>query len=154
VPPPVLERRRALFVLGLAALGVAAGQAGYATLRFARAPVSYGPSLRRRLGPLEDFPLGTTTYVEGAQVFVRRDPGGPRALSAVCTHLGCTVRRDGAGFLCPCHGSRYDGRGRVVSGPAPRNLAHHAVAVDARGHLVVDLGVELAGDPDDETKGT
>ncbi len=54
----------------------------------------------------------------------------------VCTHLGCApgFRPDvGAadlggsswlgGFLCPCHGSRYDLAGRVFKGqPAPRNL--------------------------------
>ena len=54
----------------------------------------------------------------------------------VCTHLGCapSYRPDvGAadlggsswvgGFLCPCHGSKYDLAGRVYSGqPAPRNL--------------------------------
>ena len=54
----------------------------------------------------------------------------------VCTHLGCApgYRPDvGAadlggsswvgGFLCPCHGSKYDLAGRVYSGqPAPRNL--------------------------------
>ena len=54
----------------------------------------------------------------------------------VCTHLGCapSYRPDVAaadlggsswvgGFLCPCHGSKYDLAGRVYSGqPAPRNL--------------------------------
>ena len=54
----------------------------------------------------------------------------------VCTHLGCApnYRPDvGAadlggsswvgGFLCPCHGSKYDLAGRVYSGqPAPSNL--------------------------------
>lgn len=54
----------------------------------------------------------------------------------VCTHLGCapSYRPDvGAadlggsswvgGFLCPCHGSKYDLAGRVYSGqPAPSNL--------------------------------
>ena len=54
----------------------------------------------------------------------------------VCTHLGCApgYRPDvGAadlggsswvgGFLCPCHGSKYDLAGRVFKGePGPRNL--------------------------------
>lgn len=54
----------------------------------------------------------------------------------VCTHLGCAPNyrpEVGAadlggsswvgGFLCPCHGSKYDLAGRVYSGqPAPRNL--------------------------------
>ena len=53
----------------------------------------------------------------------------------ICTHLGCipTLRLDDValnaelhapgGFLCPCHGSRFDLAGRVVKNvPAPTNL--------------------------------
>ena len=43
----------------------------------------------------------------------------------VCTHLGCIpVANSGEteGWTCPCHGSQYDGSGRVVRGPAPKNL--------------------------------
>lgn len=43
----------------------------------------------------------------------------------VCTHLGCIpVANTGEaeGWTCPCHGSKYDGSGRVVRGPAPKNL--------------------------------
>lgn len=41
----------------------------------------------------------------------------------ICTHLGCipNIHKD-KGWLCGCHGSYYDTSGRVVSGPAPRNL--------------------------------
>lgn len=47
-----------------------------------------------------------------------------------CTHLGCspndnfvaTADWDG-GFVCPCHGSKFDLSGRVFKGsPAPKNL--------------------------------
>lgn len=47
----------------------------------------------------------------------------------ICTHLGCSPnRQDGVapgvdGFLCPCHGSRFDLAGRVFRNvPAPDNL--------------------------------
>ena len=48
----------------------------------------------------------------------------------ICTHLGCVplgqkdVSQRGAygGWFCPCHGSYYDGSGRVRKGPAPQNL--------------------------------
>ncbi|MGI9307110.1 MAG: ubiquinol-cytochrome c reductase iron-sulfur subunit [Gammaproteobacteria bacterium] len=42
----------------------------------------------------------------------------------LCTHLGCSPGREsGRGFLCACHGSRFDFAGRVVKGsPAPQNL--------------------------------
>ena len=48
----------------------------------------------------------------------------------LCTHLGCSPRpNQGDGFLCACHGSRFDFAGRVFKGsPAPLNLIippHH-----------------------------
>jgi len=41
----------------------------------------------------------------------------------VCTHMGCVPNKEGPGWTCHCHGSRYDDSGRVVHGPAPKNLA-------------------------------
>ena len=40
----------------------------------------------------------------------------------VCTHMGCVPNKEGPGWVCHCHGSEYDESGRVVRGPAPRNL--------------------------------
>jgi len=40
----------------------------------------------------------------------------------VCTHLGCVPMSEQSGWFCPCHGSHYDNSGRVVAGPAPKNL--------------------------------
>lgn len=40
----------------------------------------------------------------------------------ICTHLGCVPNKTGNGWLCPCHGSVYDNSGRILSGPAPKNL--------------------------------
>lgn len=45
----------------------------------------------------------------------------------VCTHLGCVPIANAGefgpgGYYCPCHGSHYDGSGRIRKGPAPRNL--------------------------------
>ncbi len=43
----------------------------------------------------------------------------------VCTHLGCVPianAGDYNGWFCPCHGSHYDGSGRIRRGPAPLNL--------------------------------
>lgn len=66
---------------------------------------------------------------------------------AVCTHLGCspTLRLDDpdlqaelhapGGFICPCHGSRFDLAGRVLKNmPAPTNLTipQYGFASDGR----------------------
>lgn len=49
----------------------------------------------------------------------------------ICTHLGCVPNKTASGWLCPCHGSVYDNSGRIISGPAPKNLyipPYHFVA--------------------------
>lgn len=74
-------------------------------------------------------------------------------LLGICTHLGCspTYRPEVApedlgkewlgGFLCPCHGSRFDLAGRVYKGvPAPTNLVvppHRFISED-----VIEVGVD------------
>jgi Rieske Fe-S protein len=57
---------------------------------------------------------------------VYRDAQGElHEMSARCTHLGCVVRWNTAEntWDCPCHGSRFDAFGHVVSGPAVNDLA-------------------------------
>ncbi|HTS47826.1 MAG TPA: ubiquinol-cytochrome c reductase iron-sulfur subunit [Bryobacteraceae bacterium] len=60
-----------------------------------------------------------------------------KALSAVCTHLNCTVQYQPSTRLiwCACHNGMYDLTGRVVSGPPPKPLDEYAVKV--RGDEVV-----------------
>jgi glycine/D-amino acid oxidase-like deaminating enzyme/nitrite reductase/ring-hydroxylating ferredoxin subunit len=61
-----------------------------------------------------------------AKVAIYRDESGRlHERSAVCTHLGCIVRWNEIErtWDCPCHGSRYDRFGGVITGPAPKSLA-------------------------------
>ena len=45
------------------------------------------------------------------------------ALTAICTHEGCTVSGfENQVYVCPCHGSRYSTSGGVVQGPATSAL--------------------------------
>jgi glycine/D-amino acid oxidase-like deaminating enzyme/nitrite reductase/ring-hydroxylating ferredoxin subunit len=50
--------------------------------------------------------------------------GTVHTFSAVCTHLGCTITWNSLeeSFDCPCHGSRFSNRGKVINGPANNNL--------------------------------
>ena len=65
----------------------------------------------------------------GKVLAVSRDAEGRlRARSARCTHLGCHVHwnREERSWDCPCHGSRFDVEGQVLSGPATQPLSEVA----------------------------
>ncbi len=89
---------------------------------------------------------GDVRYVPQARAYVLRDEQGYYAVSAVCTHLGCLVRKTDGEFRCPCHGSRFSLEGTNEAGPAPRPLAHLALRWDASKTLIVDPGRKVAPD--------
>ncbi len=65
-----------------------------------------------------------------------------RALSAKCTHEGCTVQfvpADGI-VWCACHNGKFALDGRVISGPPPRPLAAFKVEGDLKGAVTVSRG--------------
>jgi cytochrome b6-f complex iron-sulfur subunit len=70
-------------------------------------------------------------------LLVMTGEGEYRALSAVCTHLSCTVqyRNDLHQVWCACHNGQYDLNGRNISGPPPRPL--EAYQVHVRGDEIV-----------------
>ncbi|HTO96519.1 MAG TPA: Rieske (2Fe-2S) protein [Myxococcales bacterium] len=65
-----------------------------------------------------------------------------RAMSAKCTHEGCTVQYvPGESVIwCACHNGRFDLDGRVLAGPPPRPLEKFACHREGDGSIVVQLG--------------
>lgn len=157
------DRRDFLVKLGLGAGVVGVGLQGVASLRSLVPNVSYDPPTIVKLGLPQDFPDGLK-FLPDERLFVFREGRTFHAISAICTHLGCTVRAEALSqpetadvdgkpvrlthrYLCPCHGSRYRGDGQNVSGPAPRPLAWYRLTVAADdGQLVVDLADEVDRD--------
>lgn len=70
-----------------------------------------------RINDIYIIRTGTSTYV---------------ALSATCTHAGCTVNYNAGTrqFQCPCHGGTFDISGKVTGGPPPAALPQYQVTVD------------------------
>jgi glycine/D-amino acid oxidase-like deaminating enzyme/nitrite reductase/ring-hydroxylating ferredoxin subunit len=69
---------------------------------------------------------GAILSLDGQTAAVSRDASGElKAVSASCTHMGCTVSWNAAESTwdCPCHGSRFAPDGRVLHGPATGQLA-------------------------------
>jgi ubiquinol-cytochrome c reductase iron-sulfur subunit len=61
--------------------------------------------------------------------------------SKICTHVGCPINlyeQTTHHLLCPCHQSTFDlaDNGKVVFGPAARNLPQLPLAVDNEGYLI------------------
>jgi ubiquinol-cytochrome c reductase iron-sulfur subunit len=85
-------------------------------------------------GQLKDPKSEDSIQPPYAQNTLRSRTGEFFVVIGICTHLGCLPKQAFAqaeldpswpgGFLCPCHGSRYDLAGRVFDGsPAPTNLS-------------------------------
>ena len=58
-------------------------------------------------------------------VYVSRDAtAGLIVLSAVCTHLGCTLpwAEKENKFICPCHLGMFAADGKLLGGPPPRDM--------------------------------
>lgn len=84
-------------------------------------------------------PNGSKIFRFGTRpaLLLRTPDGEYRAMSAVCTHLSCTVqyRSDLRHIWCACHNGHYDLNGRNISGPPPRPLETFQVHV--RGDEIV-----------------
>ncbi len=87
------------------------------------------------LGPASDYPINTRKVIAHIPAILIHDEKGWRAISLVCSHLGCTVEERSFGFECPCHGSRYDPNGAVVRGPASTSLNKFRVVESEDGNL-------------------
>ncbi len=102
----------------------------------------YEPSPRFVAGKPEDYAVGevSTRFMKEQRVWVIRTHEGLYALTAICTHLGCTPIWHGseARFKCPCHGSNFVLYGTNVAGPAPVPLYRPTLELDLGGNLVID----------------
>ena len=134
-------------VLGWCTTLFALGAAGFGAARFMIPNVLYEPDQRSKLLKPEDYEEGAT-FIPEPRLFLVRKGNTFRAVSAICTHLGCTVLRNttGNGFHCPCHGSLFNDNALVTSGPAPKPLPWYLVELSRDGRLVVDSGRVVAPD--------
>ena len=126
--------RAGLVTMGVAAAGVlAACGGGSSDDDGAASGDSSGASGGGALAKVSDIPEGGALSVKDADgnelLLTQASAGTIVALSAICTHQGCTVKGDGGKLACPCHGSVFDLSGANVSGPAPKPLSEVDVHV-------------------------
>ena len=146
VPPPVRARqpevlaepvgrsswrltRRQVLQGGLgAAAGLAAGLIGVSVAgRREDAPalggdadLVSGDGFWVEVARVDELPPGSALRFSTAAFdgFVVNDGGEVRALSSVCTHMGCTLqyRPEWQDLRCPCHDASFDLAGRLANG--------------------------------------
>lgn len=134
--------------LGLASLWAAGSTLLFAAvgmMRLPKAAVLSSPSKKYLVQLPDSLPLGAAFEPPGRAVVVVRDADGVYALSKVCTHLGCLVKKSGNEFDCPCHGSRFAADGTVLKGPAPQPLVWHKVTPAGAGWVVDEGATVLIG---------
>ena len=144
--PGVPRRSFLQLSLGWLAATFATAASTVAAVRFLVPNVLYEPSERFKAGKPEDYPDGAVTFLENEQVFLLRKGNTFRCLSAVCTHLGCTVNRADHGYHCPCHGSVFNDQGEVEGGPAPHPLPWFQVTLSKDERLLVDKSKVVSSD--------
>jgi cytochrome b6-f complex iron-sulfur subunit len=139
---PSVTRRQFLAFVGWGSFAVFWGSIVLATLRFFFPRILYEPSPRFQAGKPADYQVGevSTRFKEAQRVWMIRNADGLYALSAICTHLGCTPNwfATEQRFQCPCHGSNFLLDGTNVAGPAPVPLYRAAIALDLAGTIEVD----------------
>jgi Rieske Fe-S protein len=100
-------------------------------------PLNFFPVLERYKRPKRGVKRVTITYNRSGREMTTRaylvagKGDEVRALSPICTHLGCMVRWDRIEkeFHCPCHGGKYDIHGNVIAGPPPAPLTEMPVKI-------------------------
>jgi Rieske Fe-S protein len=90
---------------------------------------------------VEDLPVGVLKIAGG--VAVGRDAAGLYPMSALCTHAGCPTQPANGDLFCPCHGSLFDGTGKVLRGPARASLPHYRVDLAPDGSVTVQAGSDV-----------
>lgn len=142
MPNPEINRRTFFNWLtpGFVLLGLSMSSSVYATVRFLFPKVLYEPSAEFKIGKPTEYSSAAPNFIEDKKVFLFMQDDGIFCVSAICTHLGCTVNwlDSESKFVCPCHGSNFDSGGGVIKGPAPGDLERYEVTLAKDGRLVIN----------------
>ena len=92
--------------------------------------VSYSLVIRKFQEPNEELnniqnEEGKVVEIEGLKVGIYKDKEGKMfAIKPVCSHLGCELSWNNLDntWDCPCHGSRFDYKGKSIYDPSIKDL--------------------------------
>ena len=139
-----LTRRDFSERLALGSFWTAIGASLLGMFKLLKPAVMPDATTRVKIGYPDELPAGTQKYFENEHLFVFSEAESIYAISAICPHLGCVVKRlEGGRFECPCHGSKFNAEGEVFAGPAPRGLDWLDVQRAPNGVLYADTAVSV-----------
>ncbi len=142
-----ISRRNFFSVAGWAAFFVFIATSTVASLRMMFPRILYEAPSAFKAGFPDDFIIGEVSekYKDDYRVWIVREAEGFYALSAICTHLGCTPRwlESDNKFKCPCHGSGYRKSGVNFEGPAPRPLERLKITLADDGQIQIDRNIKF-----------
>ena len=132
--------RRAFVGTALGAAGACyAGAIAYPVYRYLASPAERAEAAAAvtevTLKDAQKLPTGSVLMFKFGPkpaMLIHHTDGSWVALSAVCTHLGCTVQyQTGRNVIhCACHGGEYDPvTGKNIAGPPPRPLTRYVAKV-------------------------
>ena len=114
----------------------------YPVARFLKQPKASGGNVKSLAATtVEELTPGTSKifrFGNDTAIVINDTEGNIRAMSAICTHLDCTVQymRDEKHIFCACHNGVYDLNGKVISGPPPRPLPRYEVTIQGSDIIV------------------
>jgi cytochrome b6-f complex iron-sulfur subunit len=147
IEEPGEPKTRRAFLVAAGAAGLCYTAAlGYPIYRYLASPAEMASSATAitevTLKDAQKLPAGSVLMFKfgtAPAMLIHHQDGTWVALTAVCTHLGCTVQYEPQPnrIHCACHGGVYDARtGANVSGPPPKPLKLFKVAINDAGVLV------------------
>ena len=70
------------------------------------------------------FDSDNEEYYLGSVVTFKNEQGKIYKINPICKHLGCELVWNNLDktWDCPCHGSRYDYKGKLIYGPSVKDL--------------------------------
>ncbi len=139
-----LTRRNLLERWAFGSFWTAIGGALLGMAKLLKPAVRPDAAVRVKLGRPDELPAGSVKAIVEHNLYAIGTADGVYAISTICTHLGCIVRRLPNGrFDCPCHGSKFNARGEVSDGPAPSGLDWIEVRLAPNGVLYAETGVTV-----------
>jgi glycine/D-amino acid oxidase-like deaminating enzyme/nitrite reductase/ring-hydroxylating ferredoxin subunit len=84
----------------------------------------FGKEELQELSALAPGEAKVVKYNDQSLALYKDDAGNLHAVSPACTHMKCAVNWNAAekSWDCPCHGARYSYEGKVLTGPASKDL--------------------------------